>query len=798
MQGLCSTLLTFFLLYSTGYHIHNHSVELKRAQYSLYVQSELANLIQSASATESILKYRVYYGSSAVMTNITDTMAWISILSHLGNIFCKKASFVQYARFDNVFVGYYNDTFEVTEKNITKLFKLNPNQQNFQFFPMNELRFVREMRTPYQTLARPWVKEFYNKNTSRPYWTYPFTNVYGQRAVSFVLPIFVKDHSFRQTLSSFLENSYFGNATFRYDTPFLRIDNLIAMVGIQFTVDYLSDFLKNLTSNSEILSSFIVNTHGEILGSTSRNDTLNQDLSSFIFNNNKNWSSVNVHSSPLPGTNVTFEYKNFMVKILPLEDDYGLNWLLVIAFAKGKNYIDEIFTQGVSAVVLFIVLFILQVLVLFCILQYISHTLYHMTRSIHKILRFQALEKTCKFGSYSIFLDFREMNHSLNKLKMGLQEFRKYVPHIIEKNLNSITVPIEQEIETSKLNTYRVINPMSSMKPIYMRKKLAFMQRTPYLSTLKPYSEIGMKSREMIVMFCGISNFATLSETANNSTFTNMVTDVFCTACHLIELHFGVVDKIVDGTIMAFWNDESFHESHEIHACRAALEIIEELKQIEEKPWKTLYGTKPNSYPKFEMTIGINSGKMLCGCMGSPSRFNYTVIGENVNIASRLQYLAQSYRCQIIIGENVQKVVQKEFTCFFVDFIKLRGKLLPTSVYCLATFSNEASDIQRKLALELEMAKEYLLNGDYYHLRQVCEKLVLLFMINDNDDLSYKQIEFDAQHEHKGCMIPLLLLHRSIQLMNKAGCDALSRSSSSYWNNSQCSDCLSYPCTTVQ
>ncbi|KAG2377366.1 hypothetical protein C9374_009277 [Naegleria lovaniensis] len=416
-------------------------------------------------------------------------MPWISILAHLGNVFSKKASFIQHARFDHAYVGYYNDTFEVAENNITKFFQVIPRQLSFPSLSVRDLRLVKE--APYQDIDRPWVKEFFHKNASKPYWTNTFMSLYGQRAVNFVLPIFVNDKSFRRSPPSFpvrVKDSNLSNATFRYNTPFLQIDNLFAMVGIQFTLEYLSDYLKNLTRDSDVLRSFILNSNREILGSASKggaleNDTFHQELSTFIFN----------------------------------------------------------------------------------------------------------------------------------------------------KNL-------------------------------------------------------------------GPSNTSSLYRT--------------------------------------------------------------------------------NIYSKFQVNIGINTGNMLCGCMGSPLRFCYTVIGDNVNIASRLQYLAQSYGCHIFIGENVQKVVQKAFICLFVDFIKLKGKRLSTSVYCLASFENEASEIQRKLAIDLEMAKEYLYKGEYYHLRQVCEKLVLLFMLQD--DLKPEQIEFESElhqiindrEEYYGFYtIPLRLLHRSLQLITKAGCD---------------------------
>nr|CAG4716745.1 unnamed protein product [Naegleria fowleri] len=175
----------------------------------------------------------------------------------------------------------------------------------------------------------------------------------------------------------------------------------------------------------------------------------------------------------------------------------------------------------------------------------------------------------------------------------------------------------------------------------------------------------------------------------------------------------------MEGTVMAFWNDKSFEcANHEIYACRAALEIIEQLKTMETL-WKTRGG-----YPKLHVHVGINSGEMFCGCMGSLSRVSYTVIGDNVNVASRLQHVAEHISWHIVIGSHTYHVVRPHFVCLFVDFIKLKGKKRPILVYALKCFSKEASELDRKLEKDLDASKHYLAKGEYYHVRQVCEKFI--------------------------------------------------------------------------
>ncbi|KAG2383103.1 hypothetical protein C9374_004440 [Naegleria lovaniensis] len=591
---------------------------------------------------------------------------------------------------------------EVTEGNVTTFYSV-PISRAEMFISDDDLIFVKRVPILYRTLSRPWLTEYLTKNTSRPYWSEVFMNVYGDYAINFVCPIFLND-----SVAQWRNTSLYAPLD---DRPFIQIDQLYGLVGVQFTVSYLTSFLRNIT-NGRPEQTFIMNKKGQILGHSSR-----------MYANENNIARSILDNGLLRNDSGSFRYNHeLMVTTARIYDDYGLDWAVVVVSME-KSFVAEMLTSGVVAFVLFILQLMVQPFIVFIILHYISHNLYSIVRNMTKFLSLQGLEPKDEHKESKSFLtEIYEMNHTLNTLRNGLASLSKYVPHIFQKRL-SRTHSVPEDI-----------------------------------------TKVGMKPRNMTVMFCGIVGFTEIAETANHVVFLNVVSEFFETVCRIAETHNGVVDKIIEGSVMVLFNEDH----HEVCACRAALDILESLSEFEMK-WKEC------NFPKLQVTFGINSGEMLCGCMGSNNRLSFTAIGDNVNIASRLQHLARTYSCSIFIGENTFEALStrgNEFLCFFVDFIRLKGKKHPTSVYCLRKFETDASEVEHKISSDLDLAKQYILQGEFFHVRQVCEKLVTL----------------DGT-----CTITCRLQQRSLELIAKVEHCGMARS-----RQFLSSDCISYPSTLSQ
>ena len=136
----------------------------------------------------------------------------------------------------------------------------------------------------------------------------------------------------------------------------------------------------------------------------------------------------------------------------------------------------------------------------------------------------------------------------------------------------------------------------------------------------------------------------------------------------------GLLDKYIGDAIMAVYGAPLPQPDHPMRACMSALDMREELKRLQ-KNWE-----KENR-PKLEIRIGINTGYATVGNMGSKKRFDYTVMGDNVNLTSRLEDLNKIYNSKIIISEHTFDRVKDEIACRELDLVRVRGKTIPVKIY---------------------------------------------------------------------------------------------------------------------
>ncbi|HNI25066.1 MAG TPA: adenylate/guanylate cyclase domain-containing protein, partial [Leptospiraceae bacterium] len=153
---------------------------------------------------------------------------------------------------------------------------------------------------------------------------------------------------------------------------------------------------------------------------------------------------------------------------------------------------------------------------------------------------------------------------------------------------------------------------------------------------------------------------------------------------HKITDFKGTIDKYIGDSIMAFWGAPIPLETHALNACLAALNVKKGLKILEAQ-WKAQ--SKP---PIFKDRIGINTGEVIVGNIGSNSRINYTVIGDTVNLASRIEGLNKYYGTEILISEATYEKVKNDLFTRKVDLVSVKGKTKGTSIYELISEKKDA------------------------------------------------------------------------------------------------------------
>ena len=142
----------------------------------------------------------------------------------------------------------------------------------------------------------------------------------------------------------------------------------------------------------------------------------------------------------------------------------------------------------------------------------------------------------------------------------------------------------------------------------------------------------------------------------------------------LVFKYDGTLDKYVGDEIMAFWGAPVPQENHALLACRAALEMMEDLGKMNAR-WIS------EGKPDLNIGIGLNSGDMVVGNMGSSSRMDYTLMGDNVNLGARLEGTNKVYGTNVIISEYTYELVKDNVIVRELDLIRVKGQELPVKIY---------------------------------------------------------------------------------------------------------------------
>lgn len=188
------------------------------------------------------------------------------------------------------------------------------------------------------------------------------------------------------------------------------------------------------------------------------------------------------------------------------------------------------------------------------------------------------------------------------------------------------------------------------------------------------------KRSEITILFADIRNFTTLSERLNPEEVVNLLNPFLARMTKVIHKHGGTVDKYEGDAILAFFGEPVRHEDHALRAARTARDMrLALVKLIEE--WEKKGILPPNF--TFDIGIGLNSGEVFVGLLGSEERVNYTVIGDNVNLAARLQDLSKNYNSAIIISESTQQAIKNEFETKFIDSVRVKGRRETVNIYAL-------------------------------------------------------------------------------------------------------------------
>lgn len=186
-------------------------------------------------------------------------------------------------------------------------------------------------------------------------------------------------------------------------------------------------------------------------------------------------------------------------------------------------------------------------------------------------------------------------------------------------------------------------------------------------------AEVGSEE-ELSILFSDIRGFTGLSEVMPPDKVVEMLNHYFSAMTEAIFEQRGTIDKFIGDAIMAFWGAPVREAHHADLAVHAAMEMHSRLKTVNE--W-----LQARNYTAIRTGIGIHSGKVILGNIGSAQKLDYTIIGDNVNIASRLEGLTKRYGVAIVISESTHRQLQQPMPCYLLDLVRVKGKQVPIRIY---------------------------------------------------------------------------------------------------------------------
>jgi adenylate cyclase len=204
---------------------------------------------------------------------------------------------------------------------------------------------------------------------------------------------------------------------------------------------------------------------------------------------------------------------------------------------------------------------------------------------------------------------------------------------------------------------------------------------------------LGGEERNLTILFSDVRGFTAISESYKDDPqgLTSLMNRLLTPLTNTIIDHEGTIDKYIGDAVMAFWNAPLDVPHHELSACAAALSMLDCVEVLNRERQEEAASSRHPFLP-FRIGIGLNTGRCVVGNLGSDLRFNYSVLGDPVNVASRLEGQTKYYGVPIIIGSKTGEKAKEQFAILELDLIAVKGKTEPETIYALLGGADIAGD----------------------------------------------------------------------------------------------------------
>ncbi len=413
---------------------------------------------------------------------------------------------------------------------------------------------------------------------------------------------------------------------------------LLGIVGIDLTMADLNDFMLNLkmTPNGRIV---LFSESGQVLASNYPQEAAESTIKSIeAFDDEAFSHSYSLYNKQTDSNNngfkFTYENKKYLASFSQLPEGITPSWTIGILVPE-DDFIGELRKNILSTSLIAVGILIIVLIFSIFISRLITNPINQLTKEADKI---KQLDLDGQITLTSLFKEIDNMTRAFANMKSGLRSFKKFVPGDI----------------------------------------------VGYLIKSGQEAALGGSHKQLTIFFSDLKDFTEISEQLNPDELVEHMGQYLESFSNIISNSNGTVDKYIGDAVMAFWNAPSNVEDHAVQACAAALECQKKLF-AQRKQWREL--EKPPLFAR----IGIHTGDVIVGNMGSESRLNYTIIGDAVNLASRLESLAKTYGVKILVSDATRELAHDIFLFRKMDRVVVKGKSVPVTIYELIEYKERAN-----------------------------------------------------------------------------------------------------------
>ena len=470
-----------------------------------------------------------------------------------------------------------------------------------------------------------------------------------------------------------------GTAKFSIAKPFFLHKDIVGVFAIDIELTTIDDFLSTqLIRNGAI--SLLVDKHGFILANSDK------PRDSRIIDSKLSLSQVHTISSKLPSLALLQKPNNSQLPFFFKDDKTNVYIATIseIAAVKHKNWsilmvipvmavVGPLHDTNRKILLLGTFAVLLQITIIFFLARLISKPLERITLEVQAIIR---LDPSKSFKTHKIITEISSLANAIIKLKSTINAFILYVPRTLVNDL------------------------LSSGKDL----------------------EIGGESRYLTVLFSDLKDFSSLAEKTPSREFLQRVSAYLGLMTYAIKEEGGTLDKFIGDGVMAFWGAPLLDQHHAYHACVAAVKGKRRLVTLNEQ-------LKSENKPPLSARIGIHSDAVLVGNIGSEERLSYTVVGDGVNIASRLEEINKEFGTAICISHSLFKEAGERLWVRPIDLISVKGRSGAFLIYELVAIRDGndetlASVTEQELCNLTKDAYEHYAIGKYLLAKQIYQTMV--------------------------------------------------------------------------